>query len=90
MTFFIVIILCLLRYLNIFFDCMTEHIYLKKLGTMDRQKYFRNLSLKATRTAETVITKCSDSIHLFKLKNELFIRLAKLNYAVSYPSNFET
>ena len=51
---------------------MTEHIYLKKLGTMDRQKYFRNLSLKATRTAETVITKCSDSIHLFKLKNELF------------------
>lgn len=47
MKFLVVTILFLMTYLNLFVCRMIQHIFLKTLRTIDRQKKFKNLSIKA-------------------------------------------
>ena len=52
-------------------------------------KGIRNNWFKDPETEKTVIAKWSVSIHIYKLENDSFVKLTKLNYPTLYPSNFE-
>ena len=47
------------------------------------------LKFKEPKTEQTVTTKWYFLIHLYKLENDPFAKLTKLNYAALYQNNFE-
>ena len=76
-------------YLNSFIFCTTQRIYLKTLGTIGQWKNIRKLKFKDCETKQTAIANLSVFIHIYKLENDFFVKLTKLNYPTLYPKSFE-
>lgn len=62
---------------------------LKNIRNIWQVEKIQKLKSKDPETEQTLIRNWSILIHIYKLENDSFVKLTKLNYATLCPSNFE-